>query len=312
MFGRKTPTRDFAAEYAADVAMVKKSSAATHSTAGAAIEQRAAEVAVLDRPRVTGRKPLAAIDTGVMAAESIADYRATAEQIGLDAQDIAVEEFRHFLASKDIPSFNLREVVSYMDELVAKDNPTGLGWHWCPVRPKDSEAAMAWGQPSRYERGVYMGAGHSSKETKTAASDFYQSHNFRDTDSWGWSGGMVMMGSGSGEKKHVPTTAEIMQAEIDGKFQRHASIKAFWNTPAPAYTRTLPLHALKKIATIEKEFAHRVTFLVTEYTTTPDIIISPDPFLMAVIPNSAVSHGKGRFIIDVWDEPGFGIERMLK
>ncbi len=51
---------------------------------------------------------------------------------------------------------------------------------------------------------------------------------------------------------------------------------------------------------------------MTEYTTQPHVVVNPDPFLMAVIPNSAVAHGKGRFIIDVWDEPGFGISRMVK
>ena len=51
---------------------------------------------------------------------------------------------------------------------------------------------------------------------------------------------------------------------------------------------------------------------MTDYTVTPHVVVNPDPFLMAVIPNSAVAHGKGRFIIDIWDEPGFGLERMLK
>ncbi len=322
MFGRKT--RDFAADYAADKpseAVYENGSPVlrpAHSTAGAPSDQRparSAEVAVLERPAPPRgpTKPLAAIDMPKIGVESIADYRSTAEAIGLNPQDIVVEEFRHFLAGKDIPSFNLHAVVSYMDELVAKDNPTGLGWHWCPVRPKDSEVVMAWGRASRHETSRYMGNNQSTPEVKTPASDFYQSHNFH-RDQGGWSGGMFFIGNGgSGSvQQHVPTTAEVMQSEIDGKFHRHAEIRAFWNTPSPAYTRTLPLHALKKIALIEKEFARRVVFLVTEYTTTPDVVINPDPFLMAVIPNGAVSHGKGRFIIDVWDEPGFGIAQMLK
>lgn len=37
-----------------------------------------------------------------------------------------------------------------------------------------------------------------------------------------------------------------------------------------------------------------------------------DPFLMAVVPNAKVREGVGRFIIDFWDEPGFGIDQMLK
>jgi hypothetical protein len=42
------------------------------------------------------------------------------------------------------------------------------------------------------------------------------------------------------------------------------------------------------------------------------MVIRPDPFLMAVIPNPELEHGKGRFVIDVWDEPGFGIGSMVK
>lgn len=268
-----------------------------------------AQVAVIEKPPER-KTPLAAVDTNLMAAEQIAEYRATCEAIGVDPQDILVEEFRHFLATKDIPTFNLSAVVSYMDDLTTKDNPTGFGWHWCPVRPKDSAVAMAWGRPSLHDRGDFF-PGNNRTETKIPASDFYQSHQFHAVqDSFRWRGGMIV--SGNSSDKHVPTMAEVMQAEIDGCFHRGAQIRAFWDSPSPAYTRTLPLHALKKIALIEREFAHKVVFLVTEYTTHAHITINPDPFLMAVIPNSAVSHGKGRFIIDVWDEPGFGIAQMLK
>jgi hypothetical protein len=38
----------------------------------------------------------------------------------------------------------------------------------------------------------------------------------------------------------------------------------------------------------------------------------PDPFLMAVIPNRDVIYGVGYFVIDVWDEPGFGLEQRLR
>jgi hypothetical protein len=33
---------------------------------------------------------------------------------------------------------------------------------------------------------------------------------------------------------------------------------------------------------------------------------------MAVIPNKAVAGGRGRFVIDFWDEPGFGIDKQVK
>jgi hypothetical protein len=38
----------------------------------------------------------------------------------------------------------------------------------------------------------------------------------------------------------------------------------------------------------------------------------PDPFLLAVVWGGNVHTGEGRFVIDFWDEPGFGLEQMLK
>jgi len=212
------------------------------------------------------------IDTDEMAETAIAEYRKVAKEIGISDQDMLVEEFRVFLMKHDIPTFNLQEVVAYMDNIAAKDNPTGLGWHWCPVRPKDADVEMTFGRPSVRHYG--------RNEKQVTSSDFYESHAFRNYNQM---------------RQHTPTP-------IDWRTQR-----------SPAYSRTLPLHALKKIALVEKNFtAGKPVFLVTEYTTSPHIVVNPDPFLMAVIPNSAVAHGKGRFIIDVWDEPGFGIDRMVK
>ena len=76
------------------------------------------------------------------------------------------------------------------------------------------------------------------------------------------------------------------------------------------YDKVVPLHALKKIAVIEKEFKHAVSFMVSDYAPAP--AFKADPFLMVVINNANVDRGEGRFVIDVWDEPGFGIEMMLK
>ncbi len=87
----------------------------------------------------------------------------------------------------------------------------------------------------------------------------------------------------------------------------------FAGAESKVYVRTIPLHALKKMARIEKEFGiGKVGFLVTDYVTEPHVVIQPDPFLMAVVPNVGVAKGVGRFIIDVWDEPGFGISQMMK
>jgi hypothetical protein len=269
---------------------------------------------VIEKPRMpqAPKRLTPHVDANVMAATALAEYREVAAAVGISAQDLLVEEFRVFLSEHDIPTFNLGEVVSYMDEIAAKDNPTGLGWHWCPVRAKDAEIPLTFGRASREDR-------YSDASQKTPASDFYESHRFEEwhgRGQGGWSGGgsFSMMGSSSNMPTvHVESNLRLMQAAHDETFQRPPQ-RADWRTmTTPAYTRTLPLHALKKIALVEKNFkAGPVVFLVTDYCMVPHIVVNPDPFLMAIIPNSAVAHGKGRFIIDVWDEPGFGIERMVK
>lgn len=250
--------------------------------ATAMVDPSGAGLTTLGKPRLPSAptKITPMIDNGLMSPEAIADYRATCEEIGMAPADILVEEFRHFLAAKDIPVFKLSEVVAYMDDLVSKDNPTGFGWHWAPVRPKDAEVRLTFGRPSRdgRNRQGYFIDGQKADGIVAPSSDFYESHQF----------------------------AQMRQYHQGG----HA---VDWRqTQSPAYTRTMPLHALKKIATVEREYKDKVIFLVTEYTNIAHMTaVIPDPFLMAVIPNSAVAHGKGRFIIDVWDEPGFGIKQML-
>jgi hypothetical protein len=87
----------------------------------------------------------------------------------------------------------------------------------------------------------------------------------------------------------------------------------FYNGNQKVYDRTVPLHALKKVALIEgeKDLKGKVKFFVCDYAPAPQIEY-PDPFLMAVVPNASAANGEGRFILDFWDEPGFGIEQMLK
>ncbi len=84
----------------------------------------------------------------------------------------------------------------------------------------------------------------------------------------------------------------------------------YYRAGVNAYDRLVPVHALKKVALIEREFRGDVAFFVSDYATAPHV--KPDPFLMAVIPNPRVADGTGRFVIDIWDEPGFGIDRMIK
>lgn len=229
----------------------------------------AVEKTYVERLSTAPKKLKPQLDTKVMDEAAIAEYKQVAAEVGISSDDLLVEEFRLFLHKHDIPTFNLIEVVNYMDEIAAKGNPTKLGWHWCPVRARDAEVPLTFGRPS-----------NKHPHATESASDFYESHRFQQLREYG----------------------------------HHMNPVPDWRKmPSPAYTRTLPLHVLKKVALIEREFtAGKVTFLVTDYTTQPHIIVNPDPFLMAVIPNSAVAHGKGRFIIDVWDEPSFGIEKMVK
>jgi hypothetical protein len=77
------------------------------------------------------------------------------------------------------------------------------------------------------------------------------------------------------------------------------------------YDKTIPLHAVRKIAQIEKEHKGPAYFFVCDYALAP-AIEHPDPFLMVCVPNPKLKIGVGRFVIDFWDEPGFGLERMLK
>ena len=79
--------------------------------------------------------------------------------------------------------------------------------------------------------------------------------------------------------------------------------------PRRLYSRIVPIHALKRVAAIEKEHTKPVHFLVTDYV--PQPAFRADPFLMAIIPNPHLNDGVGRFVIDFWDEPGFGIDKML-
>jgi hypothetical protein len=241
-------------------------------------EQTAIAEALPPRLPTAPKRLTPRVDRDLIAEETIAEYRTLAKEIGLSDQDMLVEEYRLFLAKHDIPTFNFQEVVSYMDEIAASDNPTKLGWHWCPVREKDADVVMSFGRPSREEQFV---TNDQIERRQSVASDYYESHRFA-----------YIRGSYRGE----------LPASFDWRTMR-----------SPAYSRTIPLHALKKIALVEREFkGGQVVFLVTDYTIAPHVIVNPDPFLMAVIPNSAVAHGKGRFIIDVWDEPGFGIDRMIR
>lgn len=80
------------------------------------------------------------------------------------------------------------------------------------------------------------------------------------------------------------------------------------------YQRRVPYHALERVHAIETECnpllldkgCQAVAFFVSEYT-----VERPDPFLLAVLPQPN-DYDPPRYVIDFWDEPGFGIEQMVK
>lgn len=69
------------------------------------------------------------------------------------------------------------------------------------------------------------------------------------------------------------------------------------------YNRPVPLHALRKVQLIEEGYHGKVYFAVSDYVSR-----NPDPFLAARINAGNIV----TFVIDVWDEPGFGIMEMIK
>ncbi len=185
-------------------------------------------------------------------------YRVVAETVGVAPAEMVIEAFRSFLADHHIPVYALPKVVKYMDAVAARDNSTGLGWQWGPLRAKDIANGMSFGKAASGCRSCWVSQnGVAVSVPAVAASDFFGANN------------------------------------------------------ATVYARTIPLHALEKVALIEKEFGvGRVAFMVSDYTT--EGMVRVDPFLMAVVLSPSTLHGEGRFVIDAWDEPGFGLEEATK
>jgi hypothetical protein len=207
--------------------------------------------------------------TDLLDPKAIAAYRQVARSVGVSDAALDIEEFRLFLDQHDLPVFNRGEVIRYMDQVAQRDNPTGWGWHWAPVREKDAKIGLTFGTPSEQAERMAP-AGNRAGATVTSrspASDYYSD-------------------------KTRP------------------------------YARILPLHVLMKIALIERSFhPDKVRFLVSDYTLAPHVVlrpaplpppvnVNPDPFLMAVVPSGG-DHTLSAFVIDVWDEPGFGLQQRL-
>ncbi len=192
----------------------------------------AVEVAVIEKPV---EKPRPSALTEIKT--DLKEYAELATIVGIAPTELTIEAFKAFLYEHDIPVFNLKEVITYMDDKAKRESKDQAGWEWRPLREKDRRnpyfGQSAWrGSDSRGNQGY--------GPIVTPASDLYSGH------------------------------------------------------PQRIYDKLVPLHALKKVALIEKHFGNQVGMFVCDYAPIP-AIPHPDPFLMAVIANPRVKEGEGRF-----------------
>lgn len=196
-------------------------------------------------PTLPERPGIVSVEASMPEA-ALLEYATAAKDVGVLVPEVLIEQFKYFMRKHDLPIYNLGAVVKYMDALGKRDNATGFGWSWKPLRSADGQTGIRFGRRARWSE---------DGGTLTPASDFFSDD--------------------------------------------------------VAYDKVVPLHALKRVSMIEKEFGRGpILFAVSDYQTKPHVL--PDPFLMAIIPNQRLHEGIGRFVIDVWDEPGFGIEEMVK
>ena len=248
------------------------------------------------------REPLEAVSAG---SDQLAEYRKLSASLGLKLPqidgDLRIERFKAFLRAKDWLVFDLATVVAYMDEKAEAESAEKAGWHWRPLRDTDHIRDVMWGREAS-----------------------------------AWSSGNSLMGfgmqqfGGSGPSLEQNIAQQSYQRQLQAQVHRvsasdHYRGATMIQTPprwglggetaeapasATAYDKLVPLHALRKVAAIEAEFKEPVSFFVCDYAPAPHIEY-PDPFLMAVINNGNLAKGVGRFVIDFWDEPGFGIDKQL-
>lgn len=227
----------------------------------------------------------------------LAEYAELAAAIGVTPPDLGIETFKAFLVAHDLPVFSLVEVVKYMDEKAAKESKDKSGWHWRPLRMKDNREKMTFG------RVASRNWNNSTQRDSdiTPASDYYLGHEeIHRPEQWASGhGGWVVV---SGQQQQPMPQPVLIPAST--------TVRPASSLP---YDQTVPLHALRKVALIEREYkGGDVAFFVADYAPEPAVTPYPDPFLMAVIPNPKLARGEGRFVLDFWDEPGFGIDKMVK
>lgn len=206
----------------------------------------------------------------------LAEYARLSKTLGLNNPhidaDLQVEKFKAFLRQKDWAIYSLPTVMAYMNEKAAEESAAKSGWHWRPLRAKDDIKNVHFGTPAR-------AWGHQSTERSPASDHYHGPHTERGLE---WS---------NNRQGHEERLREVSASALP-------------------YDKLVPIHALRKVAETERDFPDPVSFFVCDYAPAPHIE-HPDPFLMAVINNARLNQGVGRFVIDFWDEPGFGLEQML-
>lgn len=250
------------------------------------------EVAVLEPPAPPAEPVIAPRPAKVRPTSMVVDideahlkeYSEIAASIGLNSPDMLIEEVKFFLKKNDIPVFALTEVVKYMDELAANESKAKSGWEWRPVREKDRRSDMGFGTAASRSQG-FDGTSHIHS---IPASDYYAPKYRQVPYHSGQQQEAYSFGTGAGVAMHYETVTTLPDT----------------------YDKLIPMRALRKVALIDKHFGDRVAMFVTDYALAPHIK-TPDPFLMVAVANKGIKDGIGRFVIDFWDEPGFGLAQQL-
>lgn len=238
-------------------------------------------------------------------ASSLDEYSELAAAAGLSVPDANIEAFKDFLVVKDWSVFSLANVISYMDRKAADESKDKCGWEWRPLREKDHVLNAEWGREARREWHI-----NNVPKTIQAASDYYSGPAERIENERVWVDLPMAQGA---PIPHSNMTSTVMGVTSGYLKETGNKIRQLSAARVKTYDKTIPIHALKKVVAVEKEFTKApVHFFVCDYAVAPQVEY-PDPFLMAVIPcdNDSQARGVGRFIIDFWDEPGFGLEQQL-
>src|SRR5882672_7818688 len=106
------------------------------------------------------------------------EYAELAALVGINPAELTIETFKAFLHEHDIPVFNLKEVIAYMDDKAKRESKDQAGWEWRPLRTKDHLEEWFGTHTSRQRDREGYQYGHIIKP----ASDSYRSTNTKVYD----------------------------------------------------------------------------------------------------------------------------------